>query len=64
MTEQTLQILNLNAMDFAHDDVTEEGTKAIRYLTSQLQEAQSNPRLRAIVYEQMHARAQSSTRKS
>ena len=30
---------------------------AIRYLTSRLQEAQSNPRLPAIVYKQMHARA-------
>ena len=49
MAEQTPQRLNLNAMDFANDDVTEEGTKAIRYLTSRLQEAQSNPRLRAIV---------------
>ena len=57
MTEQTPQKLNLNAMDFANDDVTEEGTKAIRYLTSRLQEAQSNPRLCAIVYEQMQARA-------
>ena len=35
----------------------EEGTKAIRYLTSRLQEAQSNPRLCAIVYEQMQAQA-------
>ena len=57
MTEQTPQRLNLNVMDFANDDVTEEGTKAIRYLTSQLQEAQSNPRLCAIVYEQMQAQA-------
>ena len=67
MAEQTLQRLNLNAMDFANDDVTEEGTKAICYLTSRLQEAQSNPRLCAIVQEQMQARAlfpQSSTRKS
>ena len=57
MAEQTPQRLNLNAMDFANDDVTDKGTKAIRYLISQLQEAQSNPRLCAIVYEQMHARA-------
>ena len=57
MAEKNLQKLNLNAMDFANDDVTEEGTKAIRYLTSRLQEAQSNPRLCAIVHEQMQARA-------
>ena len=57
MTEQRPQNLNLNAMDFAKDDVTEEATKAIRYLTSRLQEALSNPRLRAIVQEQMQARA-------
>ena len=57
MAEQTPQRLNLNAMDFANDDVTKEGAKSIRYLTSRLQEAQSNPRLRAIVYEQMQARA-------
>ena len=44
-------------MDFAHDDVTDEGKKAIRYLISHLQEAQSNPRLCAIVNEQMRARA-------
>ena len=55
MTEQTPQKINLNAMDFANDDVTEEGTKTIRYLTSQLQEAQSNPRLCAIVQGQMQA---------
>ena len=57
MAEQTPQKLNLNAMDFANDDVTEEETKAIRYLTSRLQEAQSNPGLRAIVHEKMQARA-------
>ena len=57
MAEQTPQRLNLNAMDFAHDDVTDEGTKAIRYLTSSLQEAQRNPKLWAIVNEQMRARA-------
>ena len=56
MVEQTPQRLNLNAMDFANDDVTDEGTKAIRSLCSRLQEAQSNPRLRAIVYKQMQAR--------
>ena len=57
MAEHTPQKLNLNAMDFVNDDVTDEGTKAIRYLTSRLQEAQSNPRLCAIVQEQMQARA-------
>ena len=57
MADQNPQNLNLNAMDFSHDDVTEEVTKAIHYLTSRLQEAQSNPRLCAIVYEQIHAQA-------
>ena len=44
-------------MDFANDEVTDEGAKAIRYLTSRLQEAQRNPRLHAIVYEKMQAQA-------
>ena len=57
MTEQTPQNLNLSAMDFANDDVREEGTKAISYLTSRLQEAQSNPRLCAILQEQMQTRS-------
>ena len=57
MAKQTPQRINLNAMNFANDDVTDEGTKAICYLTSRLQEAQSNPRLCAIVYKQMQAQA-------
>ena len=57
MAEHTPHKINLNAMDFANDDASEEGTRAIRYLASRLQEAQSNPKLRAIVYEQMQARA-------
>ena len=61
MAEQTPQRLNLNAMDFANDDVTEEGTKAIRYLTSRLQEAQSNPKAsckhKLSFYEQMQAQS-------
>ena len=36
MAEKTPQRLNLNAMKFAHDDVMDEGTKAIRYLTSRI----------------------------
>ena len=64
MDEQTPHRLNVNAMDFANDDVTEDGTRAIRYLASRLQEAQSNPKLRAIVFASTSSLSQSSTRKS
>ena len=57
MFDSQQQDLDLNAINLYEDDASNEGMRAIRYLTSRLQEAQSNPNLRAIVHAQMHARA-------
>ena len=56
-TNSSQQGLDLNAINLYEDDAYNQGMHAVCYLTSRLQEAQSNPNLKAIVHAHMHEKA-------